>query len=451
MPEDMPGNDIRRHINRRGTLGLSAAALAAMALRQASAAIPTAAAEPPRLAVESGASLRILRPARFVEPDEVIFRENAQRFSQQFNVPVRVDFVSWEDLGAQTAVAANTGSGPDIVIGWGEYPAIYADKLVEVSDLAEYLGRKYGGWMFQAEKHGKRDRTANWISIPMGGSIGPIVYRGSAVREAGFESIPSDLGEFLRLCQALKRNGKPAGFALGNAVGDGNAFASWLIWAHGASLVDENGKVAISSPQTLAALNYLKELYPTFISGTLGWNDVSNNRAYAANELFLTGNGISLYYALKKDAATAAMAEDTEHALWPSGAAGSPPMRVLILNGMVFRHSRFPNAAKEFIRFMMEAEQYDRWLTGCLGYWSHPLEAYGRSAVWSSDPKLLVLRDAMGFRFWDGYKGPITQASGSVTAEYILVQMCAAVASGQATPEAAVREAERRTRRYYRG
>ena len=126
-------------------------------------------------------------------------------------------------------------------------------------------------------------------------------------------------------------------------------------------------------------------------------------------------------------------------------------MRVLILNAMVFKHSRYPNAAKEFIRFMMEEEQYDRWLTGCLGYWSQPLDAYGQSAVWDSDPKLRVLRDGMGFRFWDGYKGPITQASGSVTAEYILVQMCAAVASGQATPEAAAREAERRARRYYRG
>jgi multiple sugar transport system substrate-binding protein len=440
------------HTTRRGALGLSAGALAAMALPHAPrAAIPAAAAEPPRLPIESGASLRVLRPARFVEPDEVIFRENAQAFSQRFNVPVRLDFVSWEDLGAQTAVASNTGSGPDVVVGWGEYPAIYADKLVEVSDVAEYLGKKYGGWLFQAEKHGKRNRTNDWLAVPVGGSIGPIVHRASAVKEAGFDGVPDDLGQFLRLCQALKRNGKPAGFALGNAVGDGNAFANWLLWAHGGYLVDEDGKVAINSRETVAALNYLKELYPSFISGTLGWNDVSNNRAYAANELFLTGNGISLYYALKRDANTAALAEDTEHALWPSGAAGSTPMRVLILNAMVFKHSRYPNAAKEFIRFMMEEEQYDRWLTGCLGYWSHPLDAYGRSAVWDSDPKLRVLRDGMGFRFWDGYKGPITQASGSVTAEYILVQMCAAVASGQATPEAAAREAERRARRYYRG
>ena len=35
--------------------------------------------------------------------------------------------------------------------------------------------------------------------------------------------------------------GKPAGFALGNAVGDGNGFANWLLWSHNAALLDEEG------------------------------------------------------------------------------------------------------------------------------------------------------------------------------------------------------------------
>ena len=56
----------------------------------------------------------------------------------------------------------------------------------------------------------------------------------------------------------------------------------------------------------------------------------------------------------------------------------------------------------------------------------------------------------MNNAFWTGYKGPISQAAGTVTAEYILVQMFASVASGQATPEDAATEAERRARRYYR-
>ena len=72
------------------------------------------------------------------------------------------------------------------------------------------------------------------------------------------------------------------------------------------------------------------------------------------------------------------------------------------------------------------------------------------SAVWTSDPKVEIFRDTMKSQFWNGYKGPLSEATGAATADYVMVQMCAAVASGQATPEAAAREAERRARRYFR-
>ncbi|MBX9700835.1 MAG: ABC transporter substrate-binding protein [Acetobacteraceae bacterium] len=442
-------------ITRRGTLALGAGAIAAGTLgrnaeAQALPPVPTQPATEPRLPIESGASLRIIRPARFVEPDEVIFRENAQRFSQRFNVPVRVDFVGWEDLRPQTAVTANTGTGPDIVIGFQEDPHIYADKLVEVTDVAEYLGRKYGGWLFLAEIYGKRHRTNNWIGLPLGGGTGPICYRRSAVQEAGFNGIPDDLPGFLRLCQALRRNNKPAGFALGNAVGDGNGTANFFAWSHGATLLDEDGKVSINSPQTLASLNYMREIFPSFVPGTLSWLDPSNNRAYAAQEVFLTPNGVSLYYALKNDPALRPIAEDTEHAPLPKGVMPTTPMSATLLNAMVFRHSRFPNAAKAFLTFMMEQEQYSRWLNDCLGYWAHPLAAYDAVPVWTADPKVTIFKDGLRHRYWSGFKGPITAQIGTAVSEYILVQMYASVAAGQATPDAAMRECERRARRIFR-
>jgi multiple sugar transport system substrate-binding protein len=435
---------------REALLGGTAAAALAFARSANGQGIPTAAADAPKLTPENGASLRVLRPARFVEPDEVIFRANTEKFTKATGVPVKVDFVGWEDLRQQGAVSANTGAGPDIILGWAEDPHIYADKVVELTDIAEYLGKKYGGWKFLGEKFGKKARTNNWIGLPMGGSGGPLVYRKSAVAEAGFDKIPDDHAGFLKLCQALQKKNKPAGFALGNAVGDANGFANWMVWSHGGYLVDDDGKVAINSKETIAALKYVKELYPTFVQGTMSWNDVSNNRAYAAGELFLTANGVSLYFALKNDPATKAIAEDTEHAPLIKGLAATAPQGATTLNGMLFKHSKYPNAAKAYLAFMMEAEQYDPWLVGCLGYWSHPLNAYDKSKVWESDPKIALYRDTMNNRFWSGYKGPITQAAGTVTAEYILVQMCASVASGQATPEDAAKEAERRTRRYYR-
>ena len=44
----------------------------------------------------------------------------------------------------------------------------------------------------------------------------------------------------------------------------------------------------------------------------------------------------------------------------------------------------------------------------------------------------------------------VGEASAAVTADFVVVQMVAAVATGQATPEEAAAEAERRAKRYYR-
>ncbi|WP_207541038.1 ABC transporter substrate-binding protein [Sabulicella rubraurantiaca] len=436
------------NITRRGLASLGAGLAATPAFAQSN--IRTGNATAPRLPIESGASLRMLRPVRFVQPDEEVFRANVARFAQQHNIQVRVDFVGWEDINQQTAVTANSGAGPDLIIGFSDAPHVYQDKLIELTDVAEYLGQKYGGWKRLAERYGKRHGTNNWIGLPFGASGGPLVWRQSAVREAGFQSIPDDHANYLRLCQELKRLNKPPGFALGNAVGDGNGFANWLVWSFGGKLVNDDGTVGINSRETINALNYLRELYPTFVPGTIAWGDISNNRAYASNELFLTANGVSLYFALKNDPATRPIADDTQHSLLPKGLASSSPMAGLTLNAMVFRHSRFPNASKALLAFLLESEQYDPWLQANLGYWAQPLNAYNDSAVWKSDEKVEIFRNTMDTEFYNGYRGPITEGTAAANADYVMVQMCAAVASGQSTPEQAVREAERRAQRFFR-
>src|SRR6516165_7169696 len=137
-------------ITRRETITLTAGGLTAAMLPagRARAAIPAADVPAPKYAIEKGASLRVLRPAKYIDPDETIFRANTQKFTAATGVPVRVDFVGFEDLRPQTAVAANTGAGPDIVMAWPDDPHLYTEKIVEMTDLAEYLGAKYGGWYF---------------------------------------------------------------------------------------------------------------------------------------------------------------------------------------------------------------------------------------------------------------------------------------------------------------
>ena len=436
-------------LTRRGSMAAAAALITGQASGQS---IPTAAVTAPRLTPEPGARLRILRPARFVEPDEVIFNANTRRFTERTGIEVRIDYVGWDDMPAQTAVAANTGQGPDVIVGFGADPHLYADKVIEVTDVADYLGAKYGGWYPLAETYGRRFNSRDWLGVPMGGSGSPALFRTSALRAAGFDAVPADLGQFLRLCEGLKRAGRPCGFALSHAPGDAPGYANWLLWSHGGRMLDEQGRVALESPATLRALDYSRAMQATMIAGTMGWNGVSNNRAFIGGELGLTQNGVSVYFALKNsaDAEQRAAAGDTDHAEMPRGEAPATPQSGLVLNAMVMRYSRAPQAAKAWITFMMEAEQYDPWLTGSLGYWSQPLRAYAQSSVWRSDPKIRVFSATLDTPYHDAYTGPITAGSAAVAANWVLVDMFARVATGQATAQDSMREAVRAAQRHTR-
>jgi multiple sugar transport system substrate-binding protein len=432
------------------TFGAGVAGVPLIGAKAADLDVPAADVKPPAFKIESGATLRVLRPAKFVEPDERLFRENTKKFTDQMGVPVRVDFVSWEDLRPQTAVAGNTGAGPDIIVGFGSDPQIYADKLIPMDDLADYLGAKYGGWHELALIYSRRRSNKEWLAIPLGGSGGASVYRSSWLKEAGYDSIPNDHAGFLAMCTKLKQSNHPVGFALGHAVGDGNGFANWLLWSFNASLTDEAGKVSLDSKATIDALNYSRELYPQMIGGTLSWNDASNNKAFAAGDISMTFNGVSIYYVAKNspDPRLQEIAKDINHQASPFGLAKRPPQSALVVNAMTFKHTKYPNAAKEYLRFMMEAPQYAPWLAGCLGYWSNSLKAYGKMAFWDTDPKLKPYVATMDTPYYDGYKGPISSGSSAVAANYTLVDMFASVATGNATPAAAVKQAARQAARY---
>src|SRR4051812_48698640 len=98
-------------ISRRHVAGAFAAGMLAAAapLPPARAAINGAEVQPPRLPLERGARLRVLRPAKYIDPDEAIFTANSRKFQDETGIEVRIDYVNWPDMPVQVAVAANTG------------------------------------------------------------------------------------------------------------------------------------------------------------------------------------------------------------------------------------------------------------------------------------------------------------------------------------------------------
>ena len=126
-------------ITRRDSLALGAAALGASSIpligaRAAVDDVPTADVKAPEYKIESGASLHMIRPAKFIDPDEVYWKENTKKFTEKTGVDVKVDFVSWEDLRPQLAVIANTGAGADLFVSFGGDPHMERQELARPAD-----------------------------------------------------------------------------------------------------------------------------------------------------------------------------------------------------------------------------------------------------------------------------------------------------------------------------
>ena len=425
----------------KGTAGTAAALATGDALGFAKAWAQTSQWKP-----EAGAKLSLLRWKRFVESEDVAFMKLVQAFTKATGVEVSVTNESFDDIQPKASVSANTGQGPDLVWGLHSLAHLFPDKVVDVTDVAEYLGKKYGGWVPMAEGYGKLG--AKWICVPVATAGGMMNYRISSMQKAGFKEFPKDMPGFLELCRALKKNNTPAGFALGHATGDANGFVHWLLWSHGGYLVDKDDKIIINSAETAQALEYAKQLYETFISGTASWNDSSNNKAFLSGELHLTANGISIYVAAKKEKPE--MAADIDHARHPIGPIGKPATLNTCFPMMAFSYSKVPSACKAFMAYMLEAENFNPWIQAADGYLTHNLSAYDANPIWTSDPKNTVFRDASKYSLTAAGLGTVGEKAAAALADFIIVDMFANYCTGREDIKGSIAIAERQAKRLYR-
>ena len=437
---------------RRNVLKTSAALAGASAANLMAFANAWAQASP--FKPEKGAALTLLRWKRFVQSEEDSFMALVAAFTKATGVELKVINESLDDVQPKASVAANTNQGPDMFWGLYSLPHLFPSKCVDVTDVAGYLGKKYGGWVSTAETYGKGP-GGKWIAIPVAYNGNVINYRQSMIEKAGFKEVPKDTAGFLELMKALKEKSVPGGFALGRASGDGNAWVHWALWSQGANLVDAKDQVIINSPETVKALEYVKALSDTFVAGTASWNDAFNNKAFLESQVSLTNNGVSIYAAAKAgsakgDAKAKEVMDDMNHALWPIGPAGKPTEFHIAYPLMIMKYSKAQNAAKAFMAFMLEAENYDKWLVDSVAYLTHPLNAYDANPVWKTDPKLSMLRDASRRTLAAGGLGSVGEKAAAALADFVMLDMVASVCTGRASIKDAIAIAERQAKRIYR-
>ena len=138
---------------------------------------------------ESGAQLSMLRWKYFVQSEDDAFVALIDAFTKATGVKVNISRESYEDVQPKASVAANTGAGPDLFWGLYSLPHLFPQKCVDVSDVADYLGKKYGGWVPSAVTYGKSGNK--WIAIPICYSGNMQNYRISSLKKAGFSKFPA--------------------------------------------------------------------------------------------------------------------------------------------------------------------------------------------------------------------------------------------------------------------
>ena len=152
----------------------------------------------------------------------------------------------------------------------------------------------------------------------------------------------------------------------------------------------------------------------------------------------------------KGDAKMKEVMDDMNHSLWPVGPVGKPTEFHIAYPMMVMKYSKVKQAAKAFIAFMMEAESYNQWLIDSVAYLTHPLNAYDANAVWKTDPKLSMLANAAKRTLTAGGLGSVGAKAASALADFVVLDMIAAVCTDRASIKDAIATAERQAQRIYR-
>ena len=144
------------------------------------------------------------------------------------------------------------------------------------------------------------------------------------------------------------------------------------------------------------------------------------------------------------------LAEDTYHALWPVGPIGKPTELQLCVPILAFKFSKYPDAAKAFIAYMLEKENYEKWLSGARGYLTHTLNSYDSAPVWTADPKAQVFSQASKRALPASGIGKPGEKAATAIADFLVVDMFANYCTGREDIKGTISIAERQLKRIYR-
>ncbi len=435
-------------------LTLGAAGLAACGDPTATSAPATTAASSGGTTAAGGASattaaastkqfsgeLKLLQWVSFVPAADDEIKRQAEEWGKKNNVKVTIEPIPGNEVQPKTVAAIEAKAGPDIIQMDYNWPWLYETALADMTKEYNALKTQLGG--FQAFMEANSIVNGTPRAIPYCIVPGAWVYRKSWFKEAGIDKFPENWDQFYDAGKKLKAANRPMLQTMGQTFGDAPGMWYSFLWEHGGKEVMEDGKtVAINSPETLMAVEKAIAIYKDcFTPDVLAWDDNSNNKAFQAEQISATLNGASIYLTAKKQ--NAPYLADMAQAIQPAGPQGRAATQ-LNKTHAVMGYSKNQDAAKEFVSWLMQPDQYNKWLDVGGAYSFPSAKLYEKNPVFDKDPVLLPFKDTLAYGRNVGWPGPPSAAATQAFSKYLIVNMFAGAAkNGDAKKVIADTEAE---------
>jgi multiple sugar transport system substrate-binding protein len=381
-------------------------------------------------AYAQGTRLNIVRWVDFIPACDVELKRQAPEASKALGAEVVFEFINANDLQARITAAMQSGAGPDIIQMLHNWPHLYANGLVDVSDLVAWQVKEQGALYSLSEANVKVG--GKFLALPHGIVPGLIAYRKSWFDEIGATTFPKTYEELRQVTTKLKKKGKPYGQTLGHTFGDAPGWAYPLMWNFGGMEVDKSGKTAIDSKGSVEAVKFMTAFWKDSCDeGGLAWDDTNNNRAFLAGEICATLNGASIYIAAKrgqdkiKDDKGEPMVRDIQHARLPAGPGGSSSYQASFHHA-VMNYGKNQKLAKDCLKWFHGKEQFGKWFQVAEGFSIGSTKMWEQAPLWNTiDEPMKGFRTAADNSRVFGYAGPPSAKATEVYSKYIIVDMFA--------------------------
>lgn len=373
--------------------------------------------------------------------DQMFNREMMPAAEKALGIKIKLETVNGNDLQPRITSGIQSGAGPDIIMSFNSYTHLYQNSVVDLSALAEEVGKREGGIYPYAKaicSDGKMYMGMPWAVIG-----GMIAYRKSWLAEVGANTFPDTWEGYRDVAKKLKAKGRPFGQTLGHTFGDAPGFTYPYLWSWGGKEVEADGKtVVLNSKATVDSVKFMQGLWKDGMDeGGLAWDDTNNNRAFLSQTISATLNGASIYIETLRRADQYKTADgkplntDILHAPLPKGPAGQFGFHLLQSN-MLMKYSKNQDAAKEFLKYLHTEENYRKFFESQKGFATPCTAKWESDKLWDVDPVMTPYKVAAKLGQAPGFAGPPNAKAQEGLSKYIITDMYAKAVQGMPAEDA---------------